>query len=277
MTASRVSRRDDIVGAMRNASIVVLILALAAPAAAQSNKSPYDVEPWPELGLSFGLGAASVLGPMLWLEHDLDEAPCGECDPNDVNAFDRPVTGYFSTAAQHTSDVSITLLVLTPYLLSGLEGFDGEWAKDAVVYTESLGVTLVLTQVVKYAVRRPRPFTYNPDAPEDKKSKYDAGLSFYSGHSAISFTMATAAAYTWQLRHPHGSSKYVVWGGTMSLAVATAGLRVIGGKHFYSDVLVGSVVGVVVGLVVPALHRSDGDSGSATTAGVTPMGFGFVW
>ena len=89
--------------------------------------------------------------------------------------------------------------------------------------------------------------------------------------------MATAAAYTWQLRHPEGSSKYVVWGGTMSLAVATAGLRVIGGKHFYSDVLVGGLVGVAVGFVVPALHRIDGDKGTAPTAGLTPMGFGFVW
>ncbi len=271
---------------MRQAALVLavllaLLVVLSSPAAAQSDKSPYDVDTWPELSLTVGLGTASVLLPKLFLESDLDAPPCGSCDSDDVNGFDRPVTGYYSTAAQHTSDVTIAVLVLSPYLLSGLEGFDGEWAKDAVVYTESLGVTLVLTQIVKYVVRRPRPFTYNPDAPGNKKRQYDSTLSFMSGHSAISFTMATAAAYTWQLRHPDGNSKYVVWGGLMSLAATTASLRVIGGEHFFSDVLVGGAVGILVGLVVPWLHRAETGNEKARVAGqgplLSPMGIGFAW
>jgi membrane-associated phospholipid phosphatase len=267
---------------MRKAVVVVaLVLAFATPAAAQSDRSPYKVDAWSELTATVGLGISSVLLPKLFLESDLDAPPCGDCDPFELNRFDRPVTTYYSPAAQHTSDVTVSLLVLSPYLLSGLEGFDGEWAKDAVVYTEALGVTLVLTQVVKYAVRRPRPFTYNPDAPGENKLKYDSTLSFMSGHSAISFTMATAAAYTWQLRHPHGNSKYVVWGGLMSLAATTASLRVIGGKHFFTDVLVGSAVGFVIGLVVPSLHEIRPGKSRSTVAGrgaiLSPMGFGFAW
>lgn len=259
---------------------VALVLALATPAAAQSDKSPYEVSPITELSLSLGVGLTSVLVPALVFHEDFDEPPCGECDPFSLNRFDRPVTGYWSPAAQRASDVTVGLLMLSPYLLSGLEGVDGEWTKDAVVYTESLAVSLVITQLIKYSVRRARPFTYGDDAPHAKKLRYDSTLSFSSGHSSLAFTAATVAAYTWQLRHPHGSSKYVVWGGTMSLAAATASLRVIGGKHFFSDVLVGSAIGFLVGIVVPSLHRIDRkprSGGSNASATLTPMGFTLVW
>jgi hypothetical protein len=40
----------------------------------------------------------------------------------------------------------------------------------------------------------------------------------------------------------------------MFLAAATANLRVRAGEHFYSDVLVGALVGAGLGTAIPALH-----------------------
>ena len=37
----------------------------------------------------------------------------------------------------------------------------------------------------------------------------------------------------------------------------TAYLRVKGGKHFYTDVITGYLVGAAVGLIVPELHKTD--------------------
>jgi hypothetical protein len=46
------------------------------------------------------------------------------------------------------------------------------------------------------------------------------------------------------------------WGAMMGGAAATAHLRVRAGKHFYSDVVVGALVGSAIGILVPRLHGS---------------------
>jgi hypothetical protein len=72
----------------------------------------------------------------------------------------------------------------------------------------------------------------------------------------------------------------LAWAGGFATAAAAANLRVRAGKHFYSDVVIGSAVGVAIGYVVPALHAdaapyvpSLGDIGAAV-AGV--IGGGLV-
>jgi hypothetical protein len=228
------------------------------------------------LGVSGGLVAASVLVPEFFIDRALDTPPCGECDPAALNPIDRPVTRWHWSAARPISDTTLLLTVLSPYLLSGVEGLDDAWATEAVVYTETLSVTILITQLVKYSVRRARPFTYNPDAPQSEKLRYKAKLSLFSGHTSVSFSMATAAAMTYQLRHPDEDSRWVVWGTTMTLAGVTAALRVAGGQHFFSDVLLGAAAGAAVGVVVPTLHRRSGPS-TAQTATITPTGVRFVW
>ena len=56
----------------------------------------------------------------------------------------------------------------------------------------------------------------------------------------------------------------------MMVAATTANLRVRAGKHFYTDVIIGGIVGMSVGYLVPALH-ADGDpyrpSGEELAAG----------
>lgn len=42
--------------------------------------------------------------------------------------------------------------------------------------------------------------------------------------------------------------------GPFALAATTASLRVVAGKHFYSDVIVGSAIGTAIGATVPLLH-----------------------
>ena len=45
-----------------------------------------------------------------------------------------------------------------------------------------------------------------------------------------------------------------MWGFELALAGATANLRTRAGRHFYSDVIVGAIVGAGVGFAVPRLH-----------------------
>ena len=132
------------------------------------------------------------------------------------------------------------------------EGWKDQPSGRALMVAEAFAINGVLTELVKYAVRRPRPYTY------DHREGIGDDLSFFSGHSsfvaAAGFTTARSidisGAASPQLRAG-------LYGGATVLALATAALRVAAGKHYPSDVLVGLAVGASVGFLVPELHRSE--------------------
>jgi membrane-associated phospholipid phosphatase len=134
------------------------------------------------------------------------------------------------------------------------EDVDGD---RLLVYGESLAVNLAVFQGVKHLVQRPRPYLYStsPDVARYAKAQGDdAYRSFYSAHAATAFCAATAGAYLAAASAPSSGARAFAWGGGFAAAAAAANLRVRAGKHFYSDVVVGSIVGVAIGYAVPALH-----------------------
>ncbi len=109
---------------------------------------------------------------------------------------------------------------------------------------------------MKFAVRRPRPYSYDPDTTVGDPTAEEARLSFFSGHTSTTFALATAYAYLFQVRHPRSRWVAPVWVLGLSLASVTGVARVEAGKHFWTDVLAGAAVGAAVGLLVPVLHRN---------------------
>lgn len=187
---------------------------------------------------------------------------CGPlCDRNAVNGFDRPVTRLHSPLADRLSYAPLALGVIAPLIVDGIDVAalhleDGArvYFTDVGVLAEALFVDGGLNAMVKFAVRRPRPLTYNAAVPSEERTAPDASLSFYSEHTSLAFTAATAYSYLFALRHPRSPWRWVVLGATEAMAAGTAALRVVAGKHFYSDVLVGAAMGAAVGLTVPLLH-----------------------
>jgi len=117
-------------------------------------------------------------------------------------------------------------------------------------------------------VQRPRPYTYNSHEKIQRfteKEGKDSCLSFFSGHSSLSFSAAVAGSYLFALSSRDNQARAVIWGVELALASATANLRVRAGKHFYSDVIVGALVGSAVGFAVPYLHE-DSSNRYAPTA-----------
>jgi membrane-associated phospholipid phosphatase len=122
-----------------------------------------------------------------------------------------------------------------------------------VVVAEAVLTTAAIQVPIGFAVARPRPRLYGDAAPLDERMGGNAARSFFSGHVAncVAATVATARA----LRR-RGSPR-LAWA---TLAVGAAGSALVGvgrigaGSHFPSDVLVGAMVGVGVGIAVPALH-----------------------
>ena len=116
-------------------------------------------------------------------------------------------------------------------------------------------ITEGLTNIVKNAVGRPRPFVRGLTAADARYGMPDSYKSFYSGHSATAFAMAMSFARMYTRSHP-GGKPGLVYGMGIGLAAVTGTLRVDAGKHYPTDVITGALAGSAIGLfVIPALHR----------------------
>jgi hypothetical protein len=214
------------------------------------------------IGAAIGLGTELVGKEQVW-------SGCGACDPARLNALDRTVLGNSDHAARTYSDVGLYAAVGLPFALDLGDALiqrarDGSaargrhmrgWAVDTVVLLETFAVTYAATNVVKFAVRRPRPYSYDPDNDIGDPTENDARLSFFSGHSSLAFAMAAGYASVFAARHPRSRWVAPVWVIGMTLASTTAIARVAAGKHFWTDILVGAAVGSAIGVAIPALHR----------------------
>lgn len=133
---------------------------------------------------------------------------------------------------------------------------------DAVMYAESFSLTFAMTNMVKMAVRRPRPLAYieaeeNRGNPNYSNADTDSSLSFFSGHAANVAALGATATYLAFARSPRTARPWITLILATGLTTFVAIERVRAGAHFPTDVIAGAVAGAGVGVVVPHLHRSE--------------------
>ncbi len=182
--------------------------------------------------------------------------------------LDSSVRGRFNRRAAKISDATLVLTVASPLLEQLGRDVDDQAGRRAMIYGQTFGANLLATAAFKYTFGRPRPYTYGTS---DSVLEYTAGagkdshVSFFSGHASIAFSSAVSGSLLYAIDSDSTRLRASAWLANMTLAATTAGLRVRAGKHFYSDVFVGALVGSAIGYAVPALHGGDGVS-------VTPTG-----
>jgi membrane-associated phospholipid phosphatase len=108
----------------------------------------------------------------------------------------------------------------------------------AVAAAGAAAIAEGLTVLLKYATERARPPLADPAI--ESLVSLPASTSFPSGHAATAFAAATAVG----MLHPRVRAPLLVMAGMVALS------RVYLGVHFWSDVLVGSLLGVAIGLAV---------------------------
>ncbi len=201
---------------------------------------------------------------------------------DDVNGFDRRATRYWSPEWGDRSDryrdaliVSSVALLFVPELARGrLTGA----ATVGVMLAESYFLLSGTTHAVKGLVGRRRPYLYNASmSPQERlgvtdPDDNDAVLSFFSGHSAAAFTLATLTSQVFTDVHGRSTLSTLVWATSLSAAALTAYARVRAGMHYPSDVLAGAVVGGAIGVLVPKLHRRGASDRVALIAGPDRVG-----
>jgi membrane-associated phospholipid phosphatase len=132
-------------------------------------------------------------------------------------------------------------------------GLGARFVNAQVVYSQALLASSLVTYTTKVLVRRPRPFSYSGARCAFLLDGSERYLSFFSGHASLSFAAAVAGSFLTSAR-VDAETGAAVWGAELALAGVTAHLRARAGKHYYSDILAGALVGAGVGLAVPALN-----------------------
>jgi len=180
-----------------------------------------------------------------------------------VDGFDASVRDTFVWGNTRLAD---QLSNLTGYVMSPLGGAglllfstssveSGRWlrlADDLIPMFETVAYSQLIVQTVKFSVGRQRPFVHFAQMPVEPDP--DHNLSFFSGHSALTFSIAVSTGIV-ASRRGYALAP-VVWSTGLGLATLTAYLRIAADKHYATDVLVGSAFGIACGVAIPRFTGS---------------------
>lgn len=177
-------------------------------------------------------------------------------DKNNINKFDRWAADVYSDQAADISNYPFYIAMPLPLVLMADRDIRKDAGKIGFLYLESMAITGLLYTGSTYIWDRYRPLAYNDEAPMEERLGGGAKNSFFAGHVALVATSTFFTAKVFSDYHPDSKLKYVFYGTAIAATGATAYLRHMGGKHFPSDILIGTAVGTLSGLLVPSLHKN---------------------
>jgi membrane-associated phospholipid phosphatase len=138
-------------------------------------------------------------------------------------------------------------------LLAGMAGYGLIFHKErpthtAILSMESLLITTLITQFPKRLAGRTRPIHTSP-INSSEWNGWGGGTSFWSGHTAAAFSVASVIAEMYDEIPAIGIVAY-------STATLAGISRIHDQKHWPSDVFMGAVIGTAIGKLVVKSFRS---------------------
>jgi membrane-associated phospholipid phosphatase len=131
----------------------------------------------------------------------------------------------------------------------------GWWTADGddmiAMFEIVWGVQLV-TQAVKITAARERPYA-NYGADVDERAQ-EQNLSFFSGHSSLTFSLAVGSGIIAERRGSRLAP--VIWASGLAIAATTGYLRMAADRHYATDVLTGAAAGALGAVLIPRLTGS---------------------
>ena len=175
-------------------------------------------------------------------------------DANSINPFDRSAVKHYSLSSKKASDIMLAASLVIPFSLLLDKNTREDPGVKGVIYIETLGITAAEIQIVKSLVSRARPFTYNAQVPLSKKLNPDADCSFFSGHTATATAACFFAAGIYGEVYPKNNG--LIWAAASVPSLLTGYFRYSAGRHFFTDILTGFIVGAVNGFIITEIHKS---------------------
>jgi membrane-associated phospholipid phosphatase len=188
------------------------------------------------------------------------------------------------------TDIGLAAMTTYPILVDAIivaywyRGSDDVALQMGLIDLEAFAITGAIEGISNFAAGRARP--YAPECgsgvPANTTDCQTDSLnrSFFSGHTAVSFTAAgLICAHHEALELFESPADHLACGLGFVAAAAIGTLRIVGDAHYFSDVFVGAAVGTAVGLGIPLLHhykRAPGDSTSYLPLTLLPSPNGAV-
>jgi membrane-associated phospholipid phosphatase len=248
---------------------LLALLVLAWPVSAAAQGTGHELQYNWRVDLPVTAVATTTLILSGIFEAELMRKDCGWCERDGngrstLNPLDSSVRDGLRwsnpNAANTASNVldqgvmPATLIGLTA-LASHHEGRLRDFPVNALIILEAMTLTLNLNQATKAVVGRERPFVHALPADQrgQTESPSDNNTSFYSGHTTRAFALAVATGTVAWLRGYRWAPW--IWAAGLTVATSIGYLRIAADKHYFTDVLVGAVIGSAFGFGVPTLFH----------------------
>lgn len=176
---------------------------------------------------------------------------------HNIPRFDRWAADIYSEKAAEASDAFFYGSMPLPVLLLLDKKIRKDAGKIALLYWEAMSVTGVIYSGSSYLTSRYRPYAYNPEAPMEQRLRGGAKNSFFAGHVALVGTSTFFMAKVFSDYHPDSKIKWLPYTIASAATATTAYLRHRGGgRHFPSDILIGTALGPLAGILIPHWHKN---------------------
>ena len=255
------------------ARIVVLVVVCAAslplgPAVASAQPVEWQ-QHWPRYGVPEGVATVTFGVTALVFGALLDEAEEARWEREVL--LDLPIrrlVGARKSAGERraalVSDLMVTSMMVAPFAVHvapvALIHENGDVAGQlALISLQSFAATFALTNVTKILVGRARPRVAECFAQQLVDPDYECEprptVSFFSGHSAAAFTGAGLLCVVGNnvpVYGDRGGNRVPCIAGLVG-ATSTAVLRIAANRHHLTDIVVGALMGLASGWMVPYL------------------------
>jgi membrane-associated phospholipid phosphatase len=175
---------------------------------------------------------------------------------SNVDWFDRWGVRPYSKTIDQQSYIPFYVAIPLPVVVFAL---DKKMRKDigklSFLYVEAMMATGALYSPAAAYANRLRPFVYDPETPLDKRILPDSRKSFFSGHVALVATSVFFTARVLAEYHPESKFKWLYYSLAGTITASTGYMRQAAGEHFLTDILLGTGVGTLSGLLTPSIHK----------------------
>lgn len=206
-------------------------------------------------------------------------------NPDALNRFDH--LSLEQDPGNHDKYQKLGDILLPSFIVSaGILGFDKrvrqDWLRILLMYYETHAVVFTLYNFSPFGPayqNKYRPITYYSSIPYGQRISEGNRNSLFSGHTANTAAATFFMAKVYSDYHPElGNKKYWLYAGACVPPLVEAYIRFKALMHFPSDLMEGFVIGAVVGVVMPSLHKVRTQN---VEVGVTSVpngaGLGLIW
>lgn len=179
-----------------------------------------------------------------------------DLDENDIPKIDRWAAGMSDENADAASDLLFYGSIPVPLTLLISKEIRKDAGKVGLMWLEAMSITGLFYTGTVYFVDRYRPETYNTDLPVSERTTGNNKCAFMAGHPALVATGMFFTAKVYGDYHPGTVLKPILYGVAIASTGTTVYLRHKAGKHFPTDLAVGTAIGTLSGLLVPHFHKN---------------------